>query len=103
MASWKSYIIVGAGEFGSSTVYHLMKQNHNAFTRLIDRTLFPYQNGASWERTKIIRVDHLSEMYLRQALEALEVWWNFLFEQFYHQSGLVMLPDNDLPEEIIED
>jgi sarcosine oxidase / L-pipecolate oxidase len=103
MSPGNSYLIVGAGVFGASTAYHLIKQNPGADVRLIDRTPFPCQYGASWDWTKIIRADYAHEMYMKKALEAQEVWRNDpLFNQFYHQSGLVGLSDNDLPEKIIE-
>lgn len=97
-----SYLIIGAGVFGASTAYHLIRQYPQAEIHLIDRADFPCQVAASWDWCKVIRADYTNILYMEKALEALEVWRNDpLFNQFYHESGLVYLSDSGLPEKIV--
>jgi sarcosine oxidase / L-pipecolate oxidase len=102
-ATNSSYIVVGAGVFGASTAYHLIKKYPLARVILIDRTPFPSQVGASWDWNKVIRADYTSILYMEKALEAMQAWRHDpLFKEFYHESGLVWLDDMGLPQKIID-
>jgi sarcosine oxidase/L-pipecolate oxidase len=98
-----SYIIVGAGVFGASTAYHLIRKYPSANVLLIDRSAFPCQSGASWDWNKAIRADYGNILYMEKALEAME-WWRAdpLFAPFYHETGLVWVDTGDLPRTIME-
>ena len=103
MAS-KSYIIVGSGVFGASTLYYLSKAHPGASITVLDRSAsFPCPLAASHDFNKIVRADYGSLFYCELALKARELWkHDALFKPFYHQSGLVNMGDNDLGRVIIE-
>ena len=97
-----SYIIVGAGVFGSSVALHPIQKYPFATVTLIDRTSFPSQAGASWDCNKVIRADYTNALYMELGMEAME-WWRSdpLYQAFYHESGLVWVDNKGLPRTII--
>ncbi|KAI4925216.1 hypothetical protein J4E85_007093 [Alternaria conjuncta] len=103
MSSQPSYLIIGAGVFGVSTAYHLIKRYPEAHIQLIDRTQYPCPLAASWDWNKVIRADYGDIFYMEKALEAIQHWRHDpLFRQFYHQSGLVNIDNTDLGKEILK-
>jgi len=98
-----SYVIVGAGVFGTSVALHLIQKYPSANVILIDRTPFPSQVGASWDWNKVIRADYTNLLYMELALEAM-TWWRSdpLYKPFYHESGLVWVDNKGLPQTIID-
>src|SRR5947207_2834982 len=89
-----SYIIVGAGVFGASTAYHLVKQHPEASVRLIDRS-FPCQVAASWDWNKVARADYEDEFYMEMALEAMDSWTkDALFSQYFRRTGVGWIIDD---------
>ncbi|KAH6865978.1 hypothetical protein BKA58DRAFT_471894 [Alternaria rosae] len=58
MESQPTYLIIGAGVFGVSTAYHLIKKYPNTHIGLIDRTRYPCTLAASWDWNKVIRADY---------------------------------------------
>ncbi|KAI4656560.1 uncharacterized protein J4E78_006449 [Alternaria triticimaculans] len=103
MSSQPSYLIIGAGVFGVSTAYHLIKKYPEAHIQLIDRTQYPCPLAASWDWNKVIRADYGDLFYMEKALEAIQYWRHDpLFRQFYHQSGLVNIDNTDLGGEILK-
>ncbi|KAG9727070.1 hypothetical protein KCU59_g14426, partial [Aureobasidium melanogenum] len=52
----KSYIIVGAGVFGVSTAFHLIKKYPNADITIVDRDAFDQDTrvAASWDWNKVV-------------------------------------------------
>lgn len=98
-----TYIIVGAGVFGTSVALHLIRQYPTADIVLIDRSPFLHEAGASWDWSKIIRADYTQPVYMELALEALEIWrTDPLYTTYYHQSGLVWADPTDRPKTIRE-
>jgi sarcosine oxidase/L-pipecolate oxidase len=98
-----TYLIVGAGVFGTSTAYELIQKYPSADVLLVDRTPFPCENGASWDPSKAIRADYGNIIYMEKALEALDIWRSDpLFRPFYHETGLVWVEKGDSPRRIME-
>lgn len=99
----KSYLIVGGGVFGASTVYHLSKAHPGASTTLLDRSpSFPCPLAASHDFNKIVRADYGSLFYCELALKARELWKNDpLYKPFYHQSGMVNIGESDVGQQIL--
>ena len=54
----ESFVIVGAGVFGTSTALHLAKAYPSASITLIDRTPFPCPLAASYDYQKVVRADY---------------------------------------------
>ena len=68
-----SYIVVGAGVFGASTAYHLVKERPEAAVSLVDLS-FPCQVAASWDWNKVARADYEDDFYMEMALDAMDSW-----------------------------
>ena len=97
-----SYIILGAGVFGASTAYHLIKKYPSASITLVDRTTGPCQNAASWDWNKVVRADYEDPFYMRLALEAMDFWTeDVLFKPYFHRNGAVwIMPNPEYPERV---
>ncbi|KAI2472253.1 FAD dependent oxidoreductase [Annulohypoxylon bovei var. microspora] len=100
-----SYIIVGAGVFGTSTALHLITKFPGASVTLIDR------NGpedlkrvaASWDWNKVVRADYRDPVYCKLALDAQDVWrQDPLWAPFYHQTGIYWISQSGFSGEVIE-
>ena len=103
MSAQPSYLIIGAGVFGVSTAYHLIRKYSEAHIQLIDRTQYPCPLAASWDWNKVIRADYGDIFYMEKALEAIEYWrHDLLFSQFYHQSGMINIDDADLGRKVLK-
>ena len=98
-----SYIIVGAGVFGTSTALHLKAAEPHAHITLIDRTPFPCPFAASHDLNKIVRADYGDKFYAKLALEAQQQWReNEIYRPYYHESGLLNVEDTGLGQKIIQ-
>jgi sarcosine oxidase / L-pipecolate oxidase len=108
MASQEHILIVGAGIFGTSTAYHLTHSVLKATTQLspprttkvtlLDHSPLGAGMGASEDINKIIRADYSQNFYMDLGYEAIEAWKslsepNGIFEGLYHQTGWVVLDD----------
>ena len=103
MSAQPSYLIIGAGVFGVSTAYHLIKKYPNAHIQLVDRTQYPCPLAASWDWNKVIRADYGDIFYMKLAFEAIQYWRHDpLFSQFYHQSGLINIDNTELGKKILK-
>jgi sarcosine oxidase/L-pipecolate oxidase len=103
MSSQPSYLIIGAGVFGVSTAYHLIKKYPDASIRLVDRTQYPCPLAASWDWNKVVRADYGDAFYMEKALEAIQLWRNDpLFSPYYHQCGMINIDNTSLGEETLQ-
>lgn len=57
MTTNDSVLIVGAGVFGLSTAYHLLKRDYSRVTVLDKSTVLPAPDGASVDINRIVRLD----------------------------------------------
>ena len=86
-----SYLIIGAGVFGVSTAYHLIKNYPDAAVTLVDRDAFDADSrvAASWDWNKVVRADYDDEVYCQLGLEAQDVFMTEpLWKPYFHQTGL---------------
>lgn len=99
-----SILIVGAGIFGASTVYHLSLTHPDVSSiTILDRSPFPSPKAASSDINKIVRADYGSPFYMALAYEAMDAWATWpLLKEFYHQTGWVMVDEkgSDIAERI---
>lgn len=103
MTSQPSYLIIGAGVFGVSTAYHLIKKHPAASVHLVDRTPYPCPLAASWDWNKVVRADYGDLFYMEKALEAIHFWREDpIFRPFYHESGLINIDNTGLGRKMIE-
>lgn len=108
MASYEHILIVGAGIFGASTAYHLTHTTSSSPSQpashltqkitLLDHSSLGAGIGASEDINKIIRADYSQKFYMELGHEAIDAWKslsepNGIFEGLYHQTGWVVLDD----------
>ena len=98
-----SYLIVGAGNFGASTAWHLRKTKPTARITLLDRTPYACPYGASHDINKVVRDYYPDIFHMRLASEAQSQWRSGdLWKPFYHESGLFNAEATGLGRHIIE-
>ncbi|KAF2004507.1 FAD/NAD(P)-binding domain-containing protein [Amniculicola lignicola CBS 123094] len=96
-----SILIIGAGIFGTSTVYHLaLTHPCPSKITIIDRSPFPPYHAASTNINKIVRADYTSRFYMDLTYEAFSTWKTWPVLQI--QGGWVMLSNesSDLAKRI---
>jgi len=86
-------VIVGAGCFGLSTAYHLLKRGYTAVTVLDRAENLPAPDAASTDLNKVVRSSYSDAFYTHLAREAIAEWkdtaeWG---EAYYHESGVIVL------------
>ncbi|TWU70893.1 hypothetical protein ED733_001588 [Metarhizium rileyi] len=99
-----SYIIVGAGIFGVSTAYHLIRKYPEASVTLVDRDAFDADKrvAASWDWNKVMRADYDDPVYCELALEAQDVFTSDpLWKPYFHQTGLYWMCGRDYARDCI--
>ncbi|KAK1230481.1 hypothetical protein PQX77_006409 [Marasmius sp. AFHP31] len=94
VSSESKVLIVGAGCFGISTAYHLLKRGFTDIT-VIDRSeVLPAVDAASNDFNRIVRTAYVDEFYSKLAKEAIESWKKDateLWDNAYHESGVLLL------------
>ncbi|KAL0581348.1 hypothetical protein V5O48_000724 [Marasmius crinis-equi] len=87
-------VIVGAGCFGISTAYHLLKRGFTDVT-VIDRSeVLPARDAASNDFNRIVRTAYADGFYSKLAKEAIDSWRNDateIWDNSYHESGVLLL------------
>ncbi|KAK3719092.1 hypothetical protein LTR37_004656 [Vermiconidia calcicola] len=106
MASSKSsYLIVGAGVFGVSTAYHLIKKYPDASVTLIDRDAYDADSrvAASWDWNKVVRADYDDIAYCKLGLEAQDVFRSDpLWKPYFHETGIFWTCRSEYAQEVID-
>lgn len=103
-AAHESYLIVGAGIFGISTAYHLIRSRPDASVTVIDRDAFDADSrvAASWDWNKVMRADYDDPLYCELALEAQDTFTSdALWKPFFHQTGLYWMCGRDYARDCI--
>ncbi|RMJ22504.1 FAD dependent oxidoreductase [Aspergillus sp. HF37] len=97
-------LIIGAGIFGLSTAFHLALRDprHASRITILDRAPAPSAPAASTDLNKIVRADYSSPLYMELGFGAISAWKEPPFRDFYHQTGWVMMDeeDSDLAERV---
>ncbi|KAH9921920.1 FAD dependent oxidoreductase [Amylocystis lapponica] len=82
-------VIVGAGCFGLSTAYHLLKRGFTKVTVLDRSEVLPAPEAASTDLNKIVRSSYADVFYARLAQDAIAEWKNESeWADAYHESGV---------------
>lgn len=100
----KSYLIVGAGVFGVSTAYHIIKKYPKASVTLVDRDSYEADSrvAASWDWNKVIRADYDDIVYCELALEAQDIFKNDpLWKPYFHETGIYWICRADFAQKVI--
>ncbi|KAF2130701.1 FAD dependent oxidoreductase [Dothidotthia symphoricarpi CBS 119687] len=104
-ASTPSYLIVGAGVFGASTAYHLIKKYPDRQITIVDQDAYDADSrvAASWDWNKVVRADYDDIVYCQLALEAQDVFKSDpLWKPFFHETGIFWICRSDYAQEVIE-
>ncbi|KAI1174707.1 FAD dependent oxidoreductase [Nemania sp. FL0916] len=106
MASGKeSYLIVGAGVFGVSTAYYLIKKYPHASVTLVDRDAYDADSrvAASWDWNKVVRADYDDIVYCKLGLEAQDIFKSDpLWQPYYHETGLIWTCRDNFARNVIQ-
>ncbi|PIL33413.1 hypothetical protein GSI_04035 [Ganoderma sinense ZZ0214-1] len=82
-------VIIGAGCFGLSTGYHLLKRGYKNVIILDRSSQLPAPDAASTDISKIVRSSYADILYTRLAREAISEWKNTQeWADSYHQTGV---------------
>lgn len=103
-ASKPSYLIVGAGVFGVSTAYHLIKKYPDRQVTILDQDAYDADNrvAASWDWNKVVRADYDDIVYTELALEAQDVFTEDpLWKPYFHQTGIFWVCRSDYAQDVI--
>ncbi|CAL1711342.1 unnamed protein product [Somion occarium] len=85
-------VIIGAGCFGLSTAYHLLRRGFTSVTVLDRSPVLPAPDAASTDLNKIVRSAYADIFYSKLAREAIAEWKDFEeWKDTYHESGVVVI------------
>lgn len=79
-----SVLIVGSGEFGSTTAVELLRSGNYSSVTVLDRLeTIPAVDAASTDINKVVRFDYADEDYAVLAHESVQRWlrpeWNGIY------------------------
>ncbi|KAK7428222.1 hypothetical protein QQZ08_005288 [Neonectria magnoliae] len=100
-----SYLIVGAGVFGVSTAYHLIKKYPDASVTLVDRDAFDADSrvAASWDWNKVVRADYDDIVYCELALEAQDIFKSDpLWKPYFHETGVYWMCRSEYAQDVVD-
>ncbi|KAF9788033.1 FAD dependent oxidoreductase [Thelephora terrestris] len=85
-------VIVGAGCFGLSTAYHLLKRGFTDVNVLDRAETLPAKDAASTDMNKIVRSSYPDDFYTSLAKDAVKSWkdedeWG----KHYHEAGVLIM------------
>lgn len=89
-------LIVGAGCFGISTAYHLLKRGFRDVTAIDRSEVLPAPDAASTDINKIVRTSYSDRFYTQLAHDSIQSWKDIEeWGDTYHESGVVVLGSNE--------
>jgi glycine/D-amino acid oxidase-like deaminating enzyme len=100
-----SYIIVGAGVFGVSTAYHLIRRYPDASITIVDRDAYDAESrvAASWDWNKVVRADYDDIVYCQMGIEAQDVFKSDpLWKPYFHETGIYWMCRSDYAQEVLD-
>ncbi|KAI1478251.1 sarcosine oxidase [Daldinia eschscholtzii] len=100
-----SYIIVGAGVFGTSTALHLATKYPSSSVTLVDRDAHTAERrvAASWDWNKVVRADYRDPVYCGLAVEAQDVWRaDPLWQPYYRETGIYWISRTGIAQRALE-
>jgi hypothetical protein len=100
-----SYLIVGAGVFGVSTAYYLIKKYPTASVTIVDRDAYDADSrvAASWDWNKVVRADYDDIVYCQLGLEAQDIFeTDPLWKPYFHKTGIYWICRSDYAQQVID-
>jgi glycine/D-amino acid oxidase-like deaminating enzyme len=101
----QSYLIVGAGVFGISTAYHLIRKYPNASVTVVDRDAYDAETrvAASWDWNKVVRADYDDIVYCQLGIESQDVFKSDpLFRPYFHETGIYWMCRSEYAQQVID-
>ncbi|KAG0702883.1 FAD dependent oxidoreductase [Suillus ampliporus] len=86
-------VIIGAGTFGLSTAYHLLERGYTGVTVLDRAEHLPAVDAASTDMNKVVRSCYGDQEYTQLARQAIEEWRKDMWQNCYHECGVLNLGD----------
>ncbi|GAA6020769.1 hypothetical protein JCM10207_002017 [Rhodosporidiobolus poonsookiae] len=84
-----SILVIGAGTFGLSTAWHLVRDGYTNIT-VIDRHEAPSVASAGHDLNKIFRLEYAVDLYTQMAVEARKAWLEEpVLKGLYHENGYI--------------
>lgn len=94
-----SYVVVGAGVFGTWTAYQLLNAGHKVL--LLDQYGAASSRASSGGESRIIRCGYgADEIYTRMAKRSLALWCNFFREtgrELFYRTGVLWMSNSASP------
>ncbi|THU89664.1 FAD dependent oxidoreductase [Dendrothele bispora CBS 962.96] len=91
-------VIIGAGCFGLSTAYHLLKKGYRNVTILDRSEVLPAPDAASNDINRLVRSSYVDPFYARFAREAMDLWKdNKEWQDVYTETGAVVVNNSSDP------
>ncbi|KZS88241.1 FAD dependent oxidoreductase [Sistotremastrum niveocremeum HHB9708] len=85
-------LIIGAGCFGLSSAYHLLKSGYTNIVVVDQSDTLPAPNAASTDLNKIVRTSYSDIVYTKLAAEAIETWKDRdVWGDVYHECGVLLV------------
>ncbi|TFL07169.1 FAD dependent oxidoreductase [Pterulicium gracile] len=92
-------LIIGAGAFGVSTAYHLLKRGFSDVTVVERSETVPAPDAASNDYNRIVRTSYSDRFYSELTKKAIGLWKDGeVYGDSYHESGVVILTDDANPD-----
>ncbi|BEI80305.1 hypothetical protein CcaverHIS002_0108340 [Cutaneotrichosporon cavernicola] len=86
-----SVLIVGSGEFGSTTAVELLRSGNYSSVTVLDRLqTIPAVDAASTDINKVVRFDYADEEYAVLAHEAIQRWLRPEWKGIYFNTGCLV-------------
>ncbi|KIK69060.1 hypothetical protein GYMLUDRAFT_152711 [Collybiopsis luxurians FD-317 M1] len=95
-------VILGAGCFGTSTAYHLLKRGFQDVTIIERSEEFPAKDASSNDINRIVRTSYSDPFYTKFANEAIQSWKEEagdIWQDSYHESGVLVLGSSKYADE----
>ncbi|TFK50911.1 FAD dependent oxidoreductase [Heliocybe sulcata] len=84
-------VIIGAGCFGISTAYHLLKRAYTCVTVLDKSPMLPAPDAASTDINRMVRSSYSDPFYNKLCRQAIAAWNDQAeWPGVYHESGVLM-------------
>lgn len=104
-SSSPSYIIVGAGVFGVSTAYYIIKKYPDASVTIVDRDAYDANSrvAASWDWNKVVRADYSDIDYVKMGCEAQDIFKSDpLWQPYFYETGIYWTCRSDYAQTVID-
>ncbi|KZT21123.1 FAD dependent oxidoreductase [Neolentinus lepideus HHB14362 ss-1] len=87
----KRIIIIGAGCFGISTAYHLLRRGYASVTVLDRSAILPAPDAASTDINRMVRSSYSDPFYSKLCHDAIDAWKDQSeWPDIYHETGVLM-------------